>query len=832
MTPPIHSSNWTRRWTEIVCRQPLLVILAALALSLGLASQLPKLQFQMDVESFLDDDDPALLDYYAFQDYFGRSQTVVLAVEIPNGQLDALFLERLWALQADLDAGVPYLEDSTSLLNVRQTEAQDDEIQIDDLVEFLPTTDAEIQALQQKIASDPLYPNLIISPDGSWTQITLETNLFVDPTTQAADAGDDLDFGFDETTDADFASPSGAESLTKLGDVEDLEILTAVREIVEAHRKSDFEVRVGGEIAVQLEIEKTMKRDFAKVLGLALLIISGLLYVFFRRIDAVLLVVSVVLFSLLGSIGFMAAAQIPVGLGTQILPTFLMAVGVGYSVHVLTFFRANQREGLDRISAARLALLHAARPILLTALTTLGGLVSFIPTELAPISQIGLFAPVGVLMAAALSLSLLPALLVVLPLREPAPAVAVERLQRAVVELGTWSIRHQKTVFWIAALILVVAGAGLSQIRSSHDPVSWLRQAGGTRQSTETINEHLGGAANVEFLVEARPGYSLRDPAILQKLDRIEERVLALDVSPVRAGKFLGLHQVVKEINQVLEGDDPAAYRIPDDPELVAQELILFENGGLDDLEKMVDPTYSLARLTIRTGREDAYHFVPFVDAVLEIARQELGGMADVQPAGMQSLLQKTFVNVNSSMQRSYALALIVVSLLLVPMIGNIRVGLIAILPNLVPIAVAMGCMGWLGIPMSTMTLLVGSIALGLAVDDTIHFTHGFLHHERESGDAEEAVRQTLKTTGAAILFTSVALVAGFSMFVFGGLWAMVHFGIVSAMAIAAAFLSDITLLPALLVWLSNRTDAMPAGAPSAFPPLETSPGTGATGAL
>ena len=174
--------------------------------------------------------------------------------------------------------------------------------------------------------------------------------------------------------------------------------------------------------------------------------------------------------------------------------------------------------------------------------------------------------------------------------------------------------------------------------------------------------------------------------------------------------------------------------------------------------------------------------------------------------SGLGSIVDKTFVAVIGSLRTSYGIALVVISLLLLVMVGNVKVGLMSILPNLAPILGALGLMGWLGIPLGVYTLLVGSIALGLAVDDTIHFAHSFVRYERETGDPYDAIRRTLATAGVALLFSSAALVSGFAVFSLASLSSLLHFGLVAAAAIGMALVSDLIVLPALLAWLRRGT--------------------------
>ncbi|MEM7408775.1 MAG: MMPL family transporter [Myxococcota bacterium] len=773
------------RWAQFVAARPGWVLAAALLLALVSITQLGELRFDARTEGFLPENDPVRVEFNAFRDYFGRSEPVVLAVRLPENLGDRAFLERLRALHRDLENEVPYLSTITSLVNVRHLEAHGDTLHVGELLEEMPRTVEELAAFETTVRASELYTNLVISPDEAWTLVAFETEY------EIGEAVDPLSF-----------EPTGADR-REMGPGEDADVIAAVHEIVSRHRADGFEIRAGGGILIQNRVTTSLRVDFVRLLFLAMTVITVLLILLFRSLLAALLAVAVVALSLVGTLGCMAVFGAPVGVGSQILPTFLLAVGVGYAVHVLTVFRQKRASGRDRRLAVIAALDHSGKPIVLTAATTVAGLVSFAPAGLIPVAQIGVFAPLGVAFAALYALSLLPALLVLCPLRVPeARSRPSGATARRLVAVGDWALRHRLSVFAALGIVWAAAILGALQLRTSHDPLAWVRNDPELVETTDIVDRHMGGAGVLELLIEAHPGKSLRDPELLAAMDRLESRILDLEVGPLRAAKVLGLHRIVKELHQELHGGDPAWYRVPDDSVLLAQELLLFENGGSEDLEKWVDSTYRVGRMTTRIPWADAYHIVPYAEELQRLARLELGEHADIKLGGLQTLVTRAFVSVNEILIESYLIAFVLVSLMMVVLVGDLRVGLVAMIPNLTPIVVALGFMGWAGIPLGTLTMLVGSIVLGLAVDDTIHMAHGFVRHQRAFGDPQAAIRATLRTTGVALLFTSLALVCGFLVYGFGSLTTMLHFGVIAALSISVALAADLLVLPGLLAWL------------------------------
>jgi predicted RND superfamily exporter protein len=269
---------------------------------------------------------------------------------------------------------------------------------------------------------------------------------------------------------------------------------------------------------------------------------------------------------------------------------------------------------------------------------------------------------------------------------------------------------------------------------------------------------------------------------------------------PYVVGKTVSVVDVLKEINQALHNGRADSYAIPGNRDLIAQEFLLFENSGSDDLEKVVDRQFSTARLSAKVPWSDFQTYQGFVQDLGDRARQILPGHAQVTTTGMLVLLTESVVALMNSMATSYAIAGVVITLLMILMLGNLKIGLVSMIPNLFPIVVTLGLMGWFDIPVDMFTLLIGSIAIGLAVDDTIHFMHNFKRYYGHSGNARWAVCESLRTTGRAMLFTTLVLVAGFWLFMFASLDNLFYFGLLTGMTILLALAADFVLAPALMV--------------------------------
>ena len=795
-------------WGRLVVRRRWLAILLVAALTGTAVSWLPEMQVDNSFEAFLHEDDPERVRYNAFRDRFDREDRILILLHPPE-IFDLTFLEKLRAFHRELERELPYTEEITSLLNARYTHGAADELIVEELLENWPEDPSELEALRERVLANPLYINNLISENATFTSVAIKPYTY----STLGPSGDEL-AGFEEGG-AETAEP---EYLT---DAEGVELVNAARAVIARYEAPDFALHLVGGPAMNARLAEAMARDVSVFMSLSILVIAALLYLVFRRVSGVVLPLGVVILSLLTTLGIMVQLEMPFSTTIQVLPAFLMAVGVCDSVHILAIAYRRMAEGAGKEDAIVIALGHSGLAVVMTSLTTAGGLLSFSVAELAPISQLGVIAPIGIMLAMLYTLLLLPALLAVLPLAmaPDSPAMtARRRLDRFLVKVGDLATSHPWRVLAGTALILMLSLGGVLQVYFAQDGMRWFPDEDPLRTAVDILDHEFKGAGTLEVLIDTGRENGLHEPEMLKRLERAMRHSETLTVGAHRVDKAVSIVDVVKEIHQALNENRSDHYVLPQDRRLIAQELLLFENSGSDDLEEVTDSQFSLARLSIRTPWVDAMIFPPFLDELEVDLREIMGDELDIQLTGGPVLFSRTFRAVIISMTRSYVIALLIITPLMILLIGNLRRGLYGMLPNLIPVFLVLGLMGWLQIPLDASTLLIGGIVLGLAVDDTIHFMHKFNHYFEDTQDACVAVRQTLETTGSALLFTSLVLFFGFSVLLFSYMLNLFWFGLLVGFATITAFLADVLVAPALMVLITRPGHRAPAAGTAAFP--------------
>lgn len=772
------------RWSF---RHKWLAICIVLALFIPLVLQLPKLTVDTSNESFFRPDDQVLVDYNEFRNQFGKDEFIVAAISSP-AIFDLDFISKLRDLHNEIEAKVPHLDELTSLINVRNTRGEADELDVEDFLEKWPTDQSDLDTLQKRAGENTLYENFILNKKNTFTSIMIKP-LACNPNSE--------EIRQDEGT---------CQPMTN---TQNREMVMALSSIVKKYNKEDFRIYVSGMPIVIEYLNITLEKDLAIIIPMIFLMVIIFLGLLFKRITGVVYPVLVFTISLVSAIGVQALLGIPMTNITTILPSFMLVISISDSVHILAlFYPAYQRTG-NREEAIVAAMKHSGLPVLMTSVTTAGGLVSFVAAEVAPIADLGVVTPIGVFLAFVYTVLLIPALLAVFPVKlKESLSVKIATLDKIFAQIVSITCERQFVVIGFFTLLLGLAIAGIAQLRFEHNALKWFPKDSEIRLATEKIDQEMKGTVSFDVVIDTGTVDGLYDPAFINALETVANKFSQYQAEELFVGKVLSLATVLKETNRALHENEQKYYSIPTNRELIAQELFLFQLSGSDDLEGLVDQQFSKTRFTMHVPYRDTSKYKNLVkDVKAEMARQFPG--STISATGVNSLFVEILNNVMKTMLRSYTVALLLISALMIIMLGKFRMGVLSMIPNLFPIIVIMGIMGWFGIPLDFGTILIGSITIGLVVDDTIHFLHNFGRYYDEYGDPTRATNRTLNTVGRAMVVTSLVLAAGFLCDLFSELTLNKYSGSLIAATILVALIADFLLIPAILSLVYKKKNVL-----------------------
>lgn len=574
-----------------------------------------------------------------------------------------------------------------------------------------------------------------------------------------------------------------------------------IRTVVAAHDRPGFDTLVGGTPALSVRLNALTLIDMGRAFALAGLTMTAALVFLFRHPYGIVGPLLVVQGATIVVFAVMAGQGTSLNYLNSIVPTFLVAVGVGDGVHLQSLYRDLRADGVENGEAIRRAVEQTGRPVLYTSVTTMVGLLSFRLASIQPIIDLGTLAAIGVGVALALTLTALPAFLTLntsslLGAGRTAGRASLDRL----IQGCSWLAReHTRPVLAVAALTAAFALALASQVQVAHDPLAWFPPELPTKQTQVALDRHFGGAAQLDLLVEG----DLADPAVVAAIDALQTRIEAYrDPDGVAlVGPALGPTTWLRRM--------PGATGVPDDPAILAAGLDAMAEHAPGLASRVMTPERDAAHLSFPLQWLPATRYGDLTRHV-EAAIAELPPGVEARPTGLIYSLLSTMGVLVPDLARSFGMAFGVITLLMIGLLGDLRLGMLAMVPNLLPIVMTAGLMGAVGLPLDASTLLVFSVALGLCVDDTIHLLHHVQRGFERTGDVDLAIEASLSHAGRAIVATSLIIVAATLPTIASTLYSMVWFGLLIAFTIASALVADLVFTPALLraVWAGGSGSA------------------------
>jgi predicted RND superfamily exporter protein len=760
---------WRPTW---VIRFPSAMLLAVTGISLLAVIPLvewnpPGLNLHIDpsTEPLLPAGDPAQEVYRQAVRDFGDDEVFVIAMQ-SEGLFRAETLARLGRV-TDRLARFPEVRKVQSLSDVVafRYDAANDWIEVASFLDEIPIDPGELEALRRRALADPLYRKVLISEDGRTAAINVT---------------------FRKMTDQQFI---------------DSRMDQRIRAVLDAETTPEVRFHVAGRSHIKVRVYQLMVRDMRILIPLALGIVAAGLWLVFGSWRAVLLPMAVILLSALWTFGAMAHLDRPLTVLTTLLAPMLAAIGSAYGIHMLSRYQEEVGRTQDAASATLHCLRHMRLPVLVAGLTTMIGFGALLITDVPAVFEVGAFSVLGVASITLLSLTMLPAALAISP-RGSIPEAGAPglnsridvRLDLALSALCRLAARRPTPLLVAWTALVAVCAAAIPRIVIDTDYLSFFDERSHIRREFEAVNRLLAGAVPIYISLRAEEPGAFRDPAVLRAMQRIQRE--AETVSAV--SRTLSLVDMVRVMNRVVSRDDPEEERIPDARGAVAELVFMAPKG---DLDRYTNVNHSRANVLVRTGAVGSAA-VRSVAARLEtaISKGALPGGVEASVTGNAILLSRSADGIARGQPRTVCLAAIAIFVLVAVTFRSLRLGAVAMVPNLVPVVIFFGALGLGAAPLSLPTSLIASVALGIAVDDTVHFLVRYGRERRRGLGPEEAALLSARRTGRAIAITSFMLMAGFLVVGLSSFATLRQFGILSAATMGVCLLTDLVLLPALLV--------------------------------
>ena len=755
------------QYIEIILRRRWLVIALASLFMLAMTGGVRFIGVTNDYRALFDEDNPQLAAFDALEATYTESNTALIAVAPPEGSV--FTRETLGAVEALTEAAwlAPYSTRVDSLTNYNHSEAFGDDLIVEPLVDGAQSLDdADLQRVEEIALNASEIAGRLVARDGRVAGLAITFSLPENPDAAVVEITDYLNTMLDE---ACTAHPDIACYLT-------------------------------GDVVLNRAFADATRDDMEKLTPVVFLIILVATAVLLRSVIGTLVSILVVMFTVntaMGFAGWIGTVFNPVNAG---VPLIVMTIAVADSIHIVTAALAGVGRGLEKKEAIIDSLRINAWPVFLTSATTAGGFLTLNSSDSPPFHVLGNLVAFGVLCAFIYSMTLLPALLSVLPLR----ARPVRPEQPGFFDrLGAFVIARRTFLLWSFSILTVALISGIPRNELTDNWTQYFDERYRFRRDTDFVIENLAGMETLEYSLKAGREGGITDPGYMRAVDNFAEWFRAqAEVSHVQA-----FPDIMKRLNRNMHGDDPAFYRLPDNAELAAQYLLLYEFSlpfG-SDLNNRIDVAKSATRMTVVVSGHTSSQQLRELDArAQDWLRANTPGMATAGTGVSITFAHLSQSNINS-MLRATVIAMGLISLIFILVFRSVRLGVISLVPNFVPAAMSFGLWGHLvgqvGLAGSVMT----AIAFGIIVDDTTHFLSKYLKARRAGDPAPEAVLYTFHTVGRALWTTTLVLVAGFLVFALSGFEVSWSLGLMVTGTILFALLADFFLLPPLLMAIDRK---------------------------
>ncbi|MBH30845.1 MAG: hypothetical protein CMG71_02505 [Candidatus Marinimicrobia bacterium] len=717
-----------------------------------------RVQFDFTIENLFPEDDSDVDAYFEFREEFEREDDLISLAYDAGDPFSFQNLTAVQQLTNDLSK-IDGMVEVMSLTNIELFELGEDLIMAP-VYGIIPTSQESLDSLKNRIMTSSLLTDNLISSDGKIAAILLE---------------------LDNTV-------NNHEGRTK--------ILDRIGEIIAS---SDWKWYEAGIPVLRTRYVQYMLEDFGRFFVPVSIVLFGILFLLFRTVRGMLLPFSAVMIADLWALGLMGALGLTINIVTYLVPTLVLIIGVADSIHILVKFHEELVHGRGKRKAIDRTVRKIGAAMMLTSITTAIGFFSLVSTNITMIRQFGAIVAVAVILAFLVSITFVPAMLMILKMPSEA------RLQRITASfrhrflkwvVGVNNRRHNFIVV-ISSLLVITFIYYALKIDSHSALMDDLTSGNQLYDDMTFMEERMGSILPMEVIVTVKSPAGpvedgIKEPETLRAIAKLQEKLSSIP----EIGKMISAVDYLREMNQAFHEGDPDYYTIPATREMAAQYIFLQE----EQFETLTNFDYSSARLAGRIADITSLRAQQITEEVKQWCSNNLPISLDVQLTGTTLMALKINQYLVTNLVVSFLIAFGVIFLSMLVLFRSVKLAAVSMIPNFIPLLLMAGVMGFFEIKLRPTTAMTFAIAFGIAVDDTIHYLARFRQELfAHGGHYREANEQTLLTTGKALVSTSLVLSAGFFIMVSSNFLPSRDFGFLSAMTMLGALLGDLFFLPAVL---------------------------------
>jgi predicted RND superfamily exporter protein len=756
--PPTSWSTRIEFRISVVTEHPRLFILASLLLASFFIAFSPLVRTVDNVDYFKLDHDPDVDFYNHFKEIFGGDEFFVIAFET-----EKLFTKPILTLLQNITTDLDDLEEIrkvTSLANIDDTIGSADYFEVRKFLDEIPDDREGLARLKEQAVDNPLYVRNFVSPDGNTAAIVVET--------------------YDRPDDDGYRK----------------RLIDKTHAILDRYRDQVGSFHLAGWTTTNLYLSEYLKEDMRVFVPVTFVLIAVTVWFFFRSLILASLALANTTLCVASTVGLMGMTGVTLNNVTSIVVPLGMALALCDSVHIFSHL---DRRILDQYGDKRKALSHVLErlvlPCFLTSLTTAIGFLSLATSEIPPIRQFAYIGSASMIFEFSFSFFFLAPMLV---LSSPDRIFSKKYYDAGGMSSFlnshyTFIRRYHRWIVAATCLVVLAACWLTTRVRVETNVVEYFKEASPVRTSLAYVEKRLAGVGALDVSLRAAESEAFKDPANLRVIEEIQK-----DASRIEGvDKTISLVDFLKDMNKSFHDEDHRYYTLPESKALTSQYLLLYDS---DELERVINSDYSHARISVRLSKHSTSEQSGIIKEVREIASHFADSGLEINVTGRAVKDVNMIDALVKSQVYSMSTGGLTIGLIMVLALRSTLIGLLSLIPNIYPILINFGIMGAAGIPLNTGTALIAALALGIAVDDSIHFLSEYMACRSRKMSIQESLRTVITTKGVAIFCSSVILCIGFGVLLLSRFIPMVHFGLLTGIVMLIGFTGDMVLLPSIML--------------------------------
>ncbi|EGQ8519472.1 MMPL family transporter [Vibrio parahaemolyticus] len=753
---------------KIPTQYSLIVLLATIFLIIVATIGGKNLYFRGDYDIFFDGTNKQLLAFDEIQTTFAKTDNLAIVIAPEDG--DIFTPQTLSLIQKiTVDAWqVPYSSRVDSIANYQHTEASDDDLLVEDLLyseyELIPERISKVKSIA---LSEPVLKSALVSEKGDVTVVNITVQL---------------------------------PEMDKTAEVE--EVVSSINAMIDRYQRAypDVTFHKAGIIAMNHAFMTAAQDDSSTLVPTMLVVILVFLTIMLRSILSVIATLIVIIGSVMATLGISGWAGMFLSTATVNVPTLIMTLAVADCVHVIATMRQSMKNGFTKAQSIERSIALNFVPILITSVTTAIGFLMMNMSDSPVLRDFGNLSALGVMVACFLSVTLLPALLKLLPIHVK---METSQDQKHVMDrLGDFVVSQRRALLPLSVVVIVVCASLIPLNKVNDESVEYFGQRNEFRQAADFMEERISGMTNISIAIKTNESQGIAAPDFLNTIGEFSSWLRGQP----ETDHVATLADVYKRLNKNMHGDDEAYYSLPQERELAAQYLLLYEMSlpyGLD-LNNQINVDKSSIKMVLTVANLGSVELVDLENRIYQWFAEHAPQYQVV--ASSPSLMFAHIGETNmASMLSTLPITLVLISALLIFALRSVRLGLISLMPNIAPAVIGFGLWALISGEINLGLSVVVTLTLGIVVDDAVHFLSKYQRARREGQTAEQAVRYAFHTVGRALWITTVVLVAGFSVLAMSSFRLNADMGQLSAIVIFIALVVDFLFLPTLLMLFDKK---------------------------